>query len=128
LPVGFDTDEWMTCSFADEIGAVPMDVVKTAQEIKDEEAAQKSYLKLLSGRSLGWWYVMVSVRCKALTGSGMLGLTVCNIHLSLTSYLTGHAHVYVPNATCANKRVPSQSKPSTCSRSRSATLWNAPPL
>jgi len=44
-------------SCADEIGSVPLDVVKTAQEIRDEEAAKKSYLKLLSGRSLGWWYV-----------------------------------------------------------------------
>eukprot|EP00730_Choanoeca_flexa_P008346 TRINITY_DN12477_c1_g5_i3.p1 TRINITY_DN12477_c1_g5~~TRINITY_DN12477_c1_g5_i3.p1 ORF type:complete len:362 (+),score=84.34 TRINITY_DN12477_c1_g5_i3:285-1370(+) len=45
----------MLINCADEIGAVPMDVVKAAQDIKDEEAAKRTYLKLLSGRSLGWW-------------------------------------------------------------------------
>eukprot|EP00045_Choanoeca_perplexa_P000853 m.16580 g.16580 ORF g.16580 m.16580 type:complete len:362 (+) comp10586_c0_seq3:322-1407(+) len=45
----------MLINCADEIGAMPIDVVKTAQEIKDESTAEKSYLKLLSGRSLGWW-------------------------------------------------------------------------
>jgi hypothetical protein len=40
---------------ADEIGAVPLDVVRAAQEMRDEEKAQKAYLRLLSGRKLGWW-------------------------------------------------------------------------
>lgn len=40
---------------ADEIGAVPMEVVKAAQELKDVDKAKKTYLKLLAGRSLGWF-------------------------------------------------------------------------
>lgn len=41
---------------ADEIGSVPMDIVKIAQDMKDEDKARKQYEKLIMGRGLSWWY------------------------------------------------------------------------